>query len=194
MDRQSKYLKSRTAIIVIVLWIVGLSCSFLSGCMPPTIPISQSSPPTVTGPTIPIGQNSTPAVIQPTIPIAQSSTPTIVLPTLSNGWKVSRDATGKCQAATPPDWQIGHDFFLEAESVNPGPFMSTPGQFPPMGLALWGSDKVTQMPEGNQFQIRTSLVSGDVVCSLWRIKEATDFTDAEKATLVQAGKTLQEVP
>jgi hypothetical protein len=120
----------------------------------------------------------------------QGNGPTLPAP---NGWKSSKDPSGSCQVATPPDWQLGRDFFLEAEKTDPGPFLNKPGQFPPMGLALWGVDKVTQLPAGKRFQMRTSVVHGSVVCSVWQIKETTDFTDAEKSTLEQVGMTLQEV-
>ena len=62
-----------------------------------------------------------------------------------------------------------------------------------MGLALWGVDDITQLPKNHQFQIRTSLVIGERVCSVWFIKQSTDFTDVEKNTMQQVGETLQEV-
>lgn len=129
--------------------------------------------------------------IVPTVPPNPNSSPTP--PTVPAGWKLSQDPTGSCQVATPPDWQLGTDFFLQAGSTNPGPIASKPGQFPPMGLALWGVDQITQLPPGQQFQIRTSLVTGDHVCSVWRIKDSTDFTNDERNTMEQVGKTLQEV-
>lgn len=106
---------------------------------------------------------------------------------------LSKDTSGTCQVATPPDWQLGSDFFLAAEKIDPGPIESAPGQFPPMGLALWGVSEGTPAPEGHQFQIRTSLVLTEKVCSVWRIKAEVDFTDAEKSELEQVGKTLREV-
>jgi hypothetical protein len=129
--------------------------------------------------------------IIPALPVSQTSLPT--QPTLPEGWKLSKDPSGACQVATPPDWQLGRDFFLSAGSTNPGPFVSTPEQFPPMGLALWGVDDITQLPKNHQFQIRTSLVIGERVCSVWFIKQSTDFTDVEKNTMQQVGETLQEV-
>jgi len=127
----------------------------------------------------------------PAVPTNQSSL--LTPPPVPTGWKLSTDPSGACQVATPPDWQLGTDFFLQAGSTNPGPMASKPGQFPPMGLALWGVDQITQLPQGQQFQIRTSLVTGDHVCSVWRIKDSTDFTAAERTTMEQVGKTLQEV-
>jgi hypothetical protein len=163
MDAKGNLPKSGIAMIAIVLWMVGLGCLFLGGSETPILPT---------------GQNSSPTAPQPT---------------LANGWKMSKDAGGKCQVATPPDWQPGRDFFLEAESSDPGPFVNKPGQFPPMGTALWGGDKGSQLPKGKQFQMRTSLVSGDRVCSVWRIKQSIDFTAAEKSEMEQVAKTLQEV-
>lgn len=112
---------------------------------------------------------------------------------IPDGWKVSKDPSGACQVATPPDWELGTDFFLAEEQADPGPFEGTPGAYPPSGLALWGVGTGTPMPVGHRFQIRTSLVSGDKVCSVWRIKENTDFTEAEKSQLQEVGKTLQAV-
>jgi hypothetical protein len=114
-------------------------------------------------------------------------------PIIPTGWKLSKDPTGLCQVATPPDWQLGSDFFLASEKADPGPFENAPGQYPPRGLALWGISEGTPVPEGHQFQIRTSLVTVDSVCSVWRIKAEVDFTDAEKSEMEQVGKTLQEV-
>ena len=61
-------------------------------------------------------------------------------------------------------------------------------------LALWGSGTGTPAPEGKWFQIRTSRVNDGKVCSVWRIKESTDFTDDEKSEMERVGATLQEVP
>ncbi len=94
--------------------------------------------------------------------------------------------------ATPPDWKLGRDFFLKAENIDPGPFEDKPGRFPPMGLALWEGDEGTPVPEGHLFQIRTSRVLTEKVCSVWRIKAEVDFTDDEKSEMQQVGATLQE--
>jgi hypothetical protein len=123
--------------------------------------------------------------------IGVEDTPTPV--TIPSGWKISTEETGACQVATPPDWQLGSDFFLAAEKADPGPFESAPGAYPPSGLALWGIGTGTPVPQGHRFQIRTSLVSGDKVCSVWRIKADTDFTEDEKSQLQQVGTTLQAV-
>ena len=85
------------------------------------------------------------------------------------------------------------DFFLAAEEPDPGPFEDMPGQYPPSGLALWVTDDTTQLPEGHYFQIRTSRVGNEQVCSVWRIKADVDFTDAEKSEMEQVGATLLEV-
>jgi hypothetical protein len=71
-------------------------------------------------------------------------------------------------------------------------------QAPPSGLALWGiegrdREKMSQLPEGKRFQIRCSLVRGDNVCSVRRIKGPDDFTAEEKNTMKQVGKTLRWV-
>lgn len=176
MDSQNPIPKSRIVIIAMLLWAVGLSCSMLSG-------ISTSTPPT--------GQNS-PLTPAPAGSPAPSKAVLSNQPTLPTGWKLSKDTSGACQVSAPPDWQLGRDFFLEAEKPDPGPFVNAPGQFPPRGLALWGADKLTDLPEGKQFQIRKSLMTGDRVCSVWRIKASTNFTEAEKSQMEQVGKTLQE--
>jgi hypothetical protein len=122
------------------------------------------------------------------------STPTpdqAAQPGIPDGWKLSEDPSRRCQAATPPDWELGHDFFLTAQEPDPGPFADHPGLFPPIGEALWQD---VELPEGKLFQIRASLVLDEVVCSVGRIQAEVDFTDAEKSELEQIGKTLQEVP
>jgi hypothetical protein len=129
----------------------------------------------------------------PGITATQSLKSTPTQPTTPEGWKLSKDPSGTCQVATPPEWQLGSDFFLAVENADPGPFEEAPGQFPPMGLALWGGNESTPLPEGKHFQLRTALVIGGQVCSVWRIKTETDFTDAEKSEMEQVGKTLQEV-
>jgi hypothetical protein len=117
----------------------------------------------------------------------------------TDDWKVSKDSSGSCQVSTPPDWQLGRDFFLERESAVVGPIPSDSGLYPPRGLELWGVDgsdpvKTSPLPEGTRFQIRASLVHGDMVCSVWRVKESTDFSAEEQDTLKQVGNTLQAVP
>jgi hypothetical protein len=109
-------------------------------------------------------------------------------------WKVTQDATGACQVATPPEWQLGTDFFLAMEEADPGPFAEAPGSYPPSGLALWGIGEGTPVPEGTRYQIRTSRVNDGQVCSVWRVKADIDFTDDEKSQLEQVGATMQEVP
>ena len=103
------------------------------------------------------------------------------------------DSSGACQVAIPSDWQLGKDFFLQADKTDADLFAKGPGQLPPMGQSMWGIDKGAQLPEGKSFQVRTSKVIGAKVCSVWRIKAASDFTDAEKSEMEQVGKTLQEV-
>ena len=112
---------------------------------------------------------------------------------IPDGWKLSEDSSGTCQVATPPEWELEVDFFLAAEEPDPGPFEDMPGQYPPSGLALWGAGEGTPLPEGKHFQIRTSRVGNEQVCSVWRIKADVDFTDAEKSEMEQVGATLQEV-
>jgi len=110
-----------------------------------------------------------------------------------SGWVLSKDPTGACQVATPPGWKLGSDFFFEAGKINSGPFRGTPGVFPPVGPILWATPEAGQTPQGRQFQVRKSLVTGTIVCSVWRIKANTDFTDVEKSEMDQVGQTLQEV-
>ena len=114
-------------------------------------------------------------------------------------WKVTKDSSGSCEVSTPSDWQLGRDFFLERESANAGPIPGESGLYPPMGAELWGVEasnpaKASPAPTGQLYQLRTSVVHGDWVCSVWRIKESTDFTAADQATMAQVGKTLQAVP
>jgi hypothetical protein len=137
---------------------------------------------------------------QGNVPTAAGASPssgsTQIQPTqvpIPSGWKLSTDPSGSCQVWTPADWQIGSDFFLEAEKTDPGPIENAPGQYPPNGLVLWGIGEGTPVPAGHQFQVRMSLVTNDSVCSVWRIKAEVDFTDAEKTEMEQVGKTLQEV-
>jgi hypothetical protein len=113
-------------------------------------------------------------------------------------WKLSADPSGSCQVATPADWQLGRDFFLERESADAGPTGRGPRRLPPRGFALWrvdGRDRATatRPPSGKRYQIRTSVVHEEAVCSVWRITGPTDFTAAEKNTMAQVGKTLRWV-
>jgi hypothetical protein len=169
MDLQSKLPKFRIAIITILLITSGLSCKFLSGSSPSTVPKDQNSP--------------------TTLPQEPTATPV----TIPDGWKVSKDSTGACQVAAPADWVVGVDFFISVDKADPGPFEGAPAQYPPSGLALWGSDNTTQMPVGHYFQIRASRVDNGQVCSAWRIKSDVDFTDAEKSVMEQIGNTLRAV-
>jgi len=118
--------------------------------------------------------------------------------TIPSGWKVSRDPTGSFEVATPPDWQMGRDFFLQREKTEARKIGDMSVQAPPSGLAMWGiegreREKMSQLPEGKRFQIRCSLVRGEAVCSVWRIKGPDDFTAEEKNTMKQVGKTLRWV-
>ena len=169
MDMQSKFPKFRIAIITILLITSGMSCKFLSGSSTSSVPNDQNSP--------------------TTLPPEPTATPV----TIPDGWKVSKDSTGACQVATPPDWQLGVDFFIGVDKADPGPIEGAPGQYPPTGLALWGAEDISQLPEGHYFQIRTSRVDDGQVCSVWRIKADVDFTDEEKKFMEQVGGTLQAV-
>jgi hypothetical protein len=161
--------KYHIAIIAIVLLVTGLGGLFLPGSNTQARPTGQDAP----------------------TPTSMATPVTGV--SLPNRWKLNKDTAGACQVAAPPEWKLGVDFFLDAEKIDPGPFENAPGQFPQVGRALWGTGDATQLPEGHQFQIRTSLVSSGLVCSVWRVKAEADFTDAEKAEMEQVGKTLQEV-
>jgi hypothetical protein len=105
----------------------------------------------------------------------------------TDGWTASKDPTGSCQVATPPDWQLGRDFHLERQS---GAAVSSdaPGYLP-AASDLWPSPQTA----GNHYQLRTSLEHGDMICSVWRVKESVDFTADEKAVMDQVGETLQVV-
>jgi len=115
------------------------------------------------------------------------------------GWKVTKDSSGSCEVSTPSDWQLGRDFFLEREAAIANPIPGESGLYPPMGAQLWGVEasnpaKASPAPTGEWYQLRTSVVDGDWVCSVWRINASTDFTATDKATMDQVGKTLQAVP
>ncbi len=120
----------------------------------------------------------------------QPAQPTIIQPTVPSGWKASTDSSGQCQVSTPSEWEPGRDFFLAAQEPDPGPFEDKPGVFPPTGKALWDG---IELPAGKHFQIRSSKVFDEFICSVWRIKAEVDFTDAEKSELEQVGQTLQWV-
>lgn len=168
MKRAPISTRRMTFVLLIVLAFTLLACNLITS-------LSQGNEPTASS-TSTAGVENLPT--QPAIP---------------DGWKLSQDASGACQVATPPDWQLGVDFFLAAEKTGPGPFEDSSEQFPPSGPALWGGDADAQLPEGKWFQMRTALVTDDGVCSVWRIRENTDFTDDEKSQLEQVGSTLQEV-
>jgi hypothetical protein len=109
---------------------------------------------------------------------------------IPDGWKASQDATRQCQVATPPDWQLGRDFFLAADKTDPGPFTGHPGSYQPTGAALW---KDNPGLSGHYFQSRRTLTVGDLVCSVWRIQADANFTDEQERELDEVGKTLQKV-
>lgn len=116
----------------------------------------------------------------------------------TDGWNTTKDSTGSCQVQAPPDWQLGRDFFLEREDGVAGPFPSDSGLYPPGGDRLWGADasnpaKASALPAGHWFQLRASKVSGQTVCSVWRVKESTDFTAQESDQMRQVGNSLQVV-
>jgi hypothetical protein len=114
-------------------------------------------------------------------------------PPIPNGWKLSTDPSGSCQVWTPSEWQLGSDFFLEAEATNPGSFPDRPGNYPPMGAAVWSANQLTQIPADKLFQVRISLVRGENVCSVWRIRASNDFTADEKSEMDLVGTTLEVV-
>ncbi len=171
--------------------------AFLPGCAPQSeapVIASQAAPPvqqeqsTAAQPTNP----------QPTIPQSDATQPpatqaNTVMAMIPEDWTLSTDPSGKCQVATPPDWQLGTDFFMESGQAA-HPMEGIQGSLPLSGLDLWGVQNITDLPMGHRFQIRTSLVIDDRVCSVWQIKADTDFTAEESALMEQVGQTLQEVP
>ncbi len=130
------------------------------------------------------------AADKPAGPLAAA---TRVQPTVPADWKVSTDASGQCRVSTPPEWQLGTDFFLAAEQPGPGPVENSVGVYPPSAAGLWGIAAGTPAPEGTWFQIRASLTGDEVVCSVWRTRGAKDFSEDEKSQLQQVGQTLQVV-
>jgi hypothetical protein len=112
------------------------------------------------------------------------------------GWKVTKDPSGSFQVATPADWQLGRDFFLKLQRKDTATAEHGPKRPPVGGLALWGFDAndpktIDQVPKGHWYQFRKVLVHGDAVCSVWCVKESTDFTLAEKSTMARVGNTLK---
>jgi hypothetical protein len=91
---------------------------------------------------------------------------------------------------------LGRDFFLKREKADVGPGASGSRRLPPTGLALWGidphdSENLPVLPQKMRFQMRISLVRGESVCSVWRIKQSSDFTAEEKNAIRSVGKTLE---
>ncbi len=160
---------TRIILFSIVLLVTGLSCSLFTKAAAPIVSPDDASS----------------AALPPATAVIQSTVPP--------GWKMSTDASGACQISTPPGWQLGQDFYFEAGKTDPGPIQSAPGHYPPLGAALWGNKSIDQFPEGSQFQVRQSLVIGETVCSVWRVKKSADFTAAEKSEMEAVGKTLQGV-
>jgi hypothetical protein len=164
MNEQFHFPKLKIAIIAIVILTAELSCKFLPGSSAPTVLKEQDSP--------------------TTLPPEPTATPV----TIPEGWKVSKDSTGTCQVATPPDWQLGVDFFIGADKTDPGPFEDHPGKYPPSGEALWKDNPGFQ---GNYYQDRRTLMAGDLVCSVWRIQPDVEFTSEQQKEMDQVGKTLE---
>jgi hypothetical protein len=158
MVMQSKFPKFRLIIIAIVILTTGLSCKFLSGSSTPTVLVDQTNSP---------------------------AAPQVAIP---DGWKVSKDSTGTCQVATPPDWQLGVDFFIGADKADPGPFETHPGKYPPSGEALWKDNPGLQ---GHHFQDRRTLMMGELICSVWRIQADVEFSSEQQSEMDQVGKTLE---
>jgi hypothetical protein len=166
--------RSTLVFVLFLLIFTSLACS-LTGAPP------QGNAPAATSPSTDSEEN------QPAQVVTSTAAP------IPEDWKVSTDASGACQVAAPPDWKLGVDFYLEAEKTDPGPIENAPGEFPPTGLELWGISEGTPMPEGHYFQVRTSRVIGEQVCSVWRVRADTDFTAEEKSQMEQVGITLRGV-
>ncbi len=165
--------RSTLVFVLFLLIFTSLACS-LTGSLP------QGNAPAATSPSTGSEEN------QPAQIVTSTAAP------IPEDWKVSTDASGACQVAAPPEWKLGVDFFLEAEKTDPGPIEKAPGEFPPSGLALWAGES-TPIPEGHYFQVRTSRVIGEQVCSVWRVKKDTNFNAEEKSQMEQVSTTLQMV-
>jgi hypothetical protein len=179
MDMQSKLSKFRIAIIAILLITSGLSCKFLSGGSTSSVPKDQNSSSPDAQATTSKSQGS---------PTTLPQEPTATRVTIPDGWKVSKDSSGRCQVATPTEWQLGVDFFLGTDKPDPGPFEDHPGKYPPSGEALWKDNPGLQ---GDYYQDRRTLMTGDLVCSVWRIQPDVEFTSEQQKEMDQVGKTLE---
>ncbi len=110
------------------------------------------------------------------------------------GWKLATDPTGSCQVSTPPDWQLGREFFLKKEAAYIRETANGKQAYPPRGFALWdGNAAPGAAGEVKRFQLRHAKVQGQEVCSVWRVKEGTTFTADETALVDQIGQTLRWV-
>jgi hypothetical protein len=179
MDMQGKFPKFRSIIIAIVILTTGISCKYLSGGSTSTVPKDQNtSPPDAQA-------NSSNSQDSPTM---LPEEPAAIPVTIPDGWKVTKDSTGACQVATPPEWQLGVDFFIAVDKADPGPFEDHPGKYPPMGEALWKDNPGLR---GHYFQDRRTLMVGDLVCSVWRIQADVEFSSEQQKEMDQVGKTLE---
>jgi hypothetical protein len=119
---------------------------------------------------------------------ACSGSPTSLAASAPPGWKVSHDASGTCEVSAPSAWVVGTDFHLEKAVATSAPAAGESGLRPP--LDVWPS----AWPTGDWYQLRTSVVRGSTVCSVWRAKPAAIFTTEEKAEMDSVGKTLKVLP
>ncbi len=110
------------------------------------------------------------------------------------GWKLVTDPTGSCEVATPPDWQLGREFFLKKEAAYTRDTGIGKQAYPPRGAALWDEGGAPTAPgDGRRFQLRYATVQRGDACSVWRIKAGTTFTPEETALVDQVGQTLRWV-
>ncbi len=110
MDEQLHFPKFKIAIIALVILSAGIGCNFFSGSSTSTVPKDQNSSPPSDKAATSDNQNS---------PTTLPSEPTATAVTIPDGWKVSNEPTGACPVATPPDWQLGVDFFIGMGKADP---------------------------------------------------------------------------
>ena len=118
---------------------------------------------------------------------------------IADRWQTVSNANGTCQVAAPPAWVQGRDFTLELGVARKIDLDS--GILTAAGMgADWDIDDLPGGPApvfatpGTRYQLRSYRTDGDAVCSVWRIKEGTAFTDAEKALFRKVGNTLRLAP
>jgi hypothetical protein len=121
--------------------------------------------------------------------LSAQSASSIIIP---DGWKLVKNAGCNCEAAVPGSWQEGRDFSFERAAARKLVLQSgAVVKFAQTSIQKTARFQAKRAESISRYELRASVLEGDYVHSIYRVRNGSSFSADEKAAFSQISSTLR---